>query len=376
MNSIVKHYPRNAYLRMHRKSACVETLKSLYEKWLPTRFGIVSKSAIESYRIAYDHIQSIANIPINLIKYSDMQCVIDNMRDNGLSYASAKKVRTLLSLLSKYAIVNDIDIKNYTPFLNLGHDVSVYPHRPFTRQQINRLWSLNTTDTYGILILLYTGMRCGELLSLRKNDINLRTKCLIVRQSKTEAGRNRLIPIHSRILPIVTTLYHNSLDSIVPISYAQFSKQFKLAMTSINCSHSTHDCRHTVATLLDKYGASPTATRAILGHKHGDITTKVYTHKELRELRKAIELLPQNQWGKSNIAVTRTIYDGVSNFIIPFTFPPFVAVTNIAPATLDNDNWTSSAVKEITINSFTYMSAQNNVTSIRWGAIGFQPMGK
>ena len=128
MNSTIKHYSRNAYLRMHRQSACVETLKSIYEKWLPTRVAIVSKSAIESYRVAYDHIQSIANIPINLIKYSDMQCVIDDMRDNGLSYASAKKVRTLLSLLSKYAIVNDIDIKDYTPFLNLGHDVSVYPH--------------------------------------------------------------------------------------------------------------------------------------------------------------------------------------------------------------------------------------------------------
>lgn len=304
MNSTIKHYPRNAYLRMHRQSACVETFKSIYEKWLPTRVGIVSKSAIESYRIAYDHIQSIANMPINLIKYSDMQYVIDSMRDNGLSYASAKKVRTLLSLLSKYAIVNDIDIKDYTSFLNLGHDVSVYPHKPFTRQQINRLWSLNTADTYGILILLYTGMRCGELLSLRKNDINLRTKCLIVRQSKTEAGRNRLIPIHSRILPIVTNLYQNSSDKILPISYAQFSKQFKSVMTAIKCSHSTHDCRHTVATLLDKYGASPTATRAILGHKHGDITTKVYTHKELRELRKAIELLPQNQWGsKKNISI-------------------------------------------------------------------------
>ena len=85
MNSTIKHYPRNAYLRMHRQSACVETFKSIYEKWLPTRVGIVSKSAIESYRIAYDHIQSIANMPINLIKYSDMQCVIDNMRDNGIS---------------------------------------------------------------------------------------------------------------------------------------------------------------------------------------------------------------------------------------------------------------------------------------------------
>ena len=77
------------------------------------------------------------------------------------------------------------------------------------------------------------------------------------------------------------------------------------------------------------------------------------------------------QWGKSDITVARTIYDGASNFIIPFTFPPFVAVTNIAPSMLDNDSWTSSAVKEITINNFTYMSAQNNVTSIRWGAIGF-----
>ena len=77
------------------------------------------------------------------------------------------------------------------------------------------------------------------------------------------------------------------------------------------------------------------------------------------------------QWGKADITVARTIYDGASNFIIPFTFPPFVAVTNIAPSTLDNDSWTSSAVKEITINNFTYMSAQNNVTSIRWGAVGF-----
>lgn len=77
------------------------------------------------------------------------------------------------------------------------------------------------------------------------------------------------------------------------------------------------------------------------------------------------------QWGKSDIAVTRTIYDGSSNFILPYTFPPFVGVTNIAPVTLDNDNWTSSAVKEITINSFRYMSAQNNVTSICWLAAGF-----
>ena len=289
MNSTIMHYPLELYRRQHRSNAT--TLKKLYEKWLPTRLELVSVSAINSYRVAYDHIQPIVDIPINLLKYQDMQSVIDNMRNKGLSYASAKKVRTLLSLLSKYAIVNELVDKDYSPYLHLGKDTKVYPHKPFTRQQINKLWSLGDQAT-GILILLYTGMRCGELLALRKSDINLRTKCLIVRQSKTEAGRNRIIPIHSRILPLISHLYHESNDRILPVTYSQFSRQFKEIMKSINCTHSTHDCRHTVASLLDKYGAPPNATRAILGHKHGDITTKVYTHKAIRELRKAIELLP------------------------------------------------------------------------------------
>lgn len=289
MNSTIKHYPLQLYRRQHRTGTA--TLKSLYEKWLPTRLGLVSISAINSYRIAYEHIQPIADIPINLLKYHDMQSVIDTMRNNGLSYSSAKKVRTLLSLLSKYAVVNELVDKDYTPYLRLGADTKVYPHKPFTRQQINKLWAISSRAT-GALILLYTGMRCGELLALRKSDINLRTKCLIIRRSKTESGRNRIIPIHSRILPLISRLYHKSNDRILPVTYSQFSRQFKEIMASIKCTHSTHDCRHTAASLFDKYGAPPNATRAILGHKHGDITTKVYTHKAIRELRKAIELLP------------------------------------------------------------------------------------
>lgn len=289
MNSTIRHYPLELYRRQHRSNAT--TLKKLYEKWLPTRLELVSVSAINSYRVAYDHIQPIVDIPINLLKYQDMQSVIDNMRNKGLSYSSAKKVRTLLSLLSKYAIVNELVDKDYSPYLHLGKDTKVYPHKPFTRQQINKLWLLGDQAT-GILILLYTGMRCGGLLALRKSDINLRTKCLIVRQSKTEAGRNRIIPIHSRVLPAISQLYNESNDRVLPFTYSQFSRQFKEIMGRINCAHSTHDCRHTVASLLDKYGAPPNATRAILGHKHGDITTKVYTHKAIRELRKAIELLP------------------------------------------------------------------------------------
>lgn len=63
-------------------------------------------------------------------------------------------------------------------------------------------------------------------------------------------------------------------------------------MTEIHADgHTTHDCRHTVATLLDNAGANETAKRRILGHAGGDVTARVYTHKGIRQLRKCIELL-------------------------------------------------------------------------------------
>ena len=55
--------------------------------------------------------------------------------------------------------------------------------------------------------------------------------------------------------------------------------------------HTTHDCRHTVATLLDNAGANEAAKKRILGHAGSGVTEAVYTHKSLLQLRKTIQLL-------------------------------------------------------------------------------------
>ena len=272
------------------KPSSAITLQKLFKMWIPIHSSSVTKSTISNYYNAYQHLSSIVNIPITNIKYSHLQAVIDSMREKGLSYSSCKKVRSLINMLYKFAIINGWIEKEFGQYLELGRDVKVRPHVPFTRQQINRLWDLND-NTAGALILLYTGMRCGELLKLRKKDIKLKSKYLIVTESKTQAGRNRIIPIHSRILPIVETVLESTEDRLFPFTYAQFSKEFKRLMKLINCKHSTHDCRHTVASLLDSSGANPNAVRSILGHKHGDITTRVYTHKTISDLRKAIQKL-------------------------------------------------------------------------------------
>ena len=62
-------------------------------------------------------------------------------------------------------------------------------------------------------------------------------------------------------------------------------------MKSVNTKHTPHDCRHSFATRLDDVGANYNAKRLLLGHASSNVTDGVYTHKSLRQLRKAIEML-------------------------------------------------------------------------------------
>lgn len=275
---------------LKRRQRNMITLRQLFNEWLPIHSQYISDSAVKSYYIAFKHISNISDMPITNIHFQNLQNIINSMHVKGLSYSSCKKVRTLLNQLFNYAIIKDYPITNYALHLNLGPNVPTIRRRVFTRQQINKLWAIDTSYSRMILILLYTGLRIGELLNLRKQDINRRSSHLIVRHAKTKAGEGRIIPLHHRIMPLIEQIYCCVDDYLFTISYTTFHKHFKNIMKQLNCKHTIHDTRHTFASLLDSV-ASPNALRSLLGHKQGDITTRVYTHKTIRELRKAVELL-------------------------------------------------------------------------------------
>ena len=275
---------------LKRRQRNTITLRQLFNEWLPIHSQTISNSAVKSYHIAFKHISNISDMPITNIHFQHLQNVINSMHTKGLSYSSCKKVRTLLNQLFNYAIIKDYSITNYATHLKLGPNIPTIQRKVFTRQQINKLWAIDTPYSRMILILLYTGLRIGELLNLRKQDIYRRSSYLIVRHAKTKAGEGRIIPIHHRIIPIIEQLYTNIDDYLFTISYTTFRKHFQDIMKQLNCKHTIHDTRHTFASLLDAV-APPNALRSLLGHKQGDITTRVYTHKTIRELRKTIELL-------------------------------------------------------------------------------------
>lgn len=280
---------------LHRLSDNKITFAELYTRWLPKHieYSSVSDSTIHGYESAYKHCRLLYDLPVSDIKYSHLQTVIDGM--NRLSYASKKKVRNLLSLLFAYARKMEYTSHDFTGLIRIGKNKPVNPHQAMSKQAINRLWKLaDKADVDIVLILIYTGLRNGELRNLLKSDINRKQKYLKVTKSKTAAGL-RVVPIHHLIWPLVEKRLASDGPYLVnvdgkPYDYSRFARMFKRVMKLVHGEkHKPHDTRHTCATLLDGAEVNDNASKMILGHARADVTNGVYTHKTLRQLRKAIE---------------------------------------------------------------------------------------
>ena len=148
-----------------------------------------------------------------------------------------------------------------------------------------------------IVMMCYSGVRPGEFLAIQKSDVKLKQRYFIVRDSKTEAGRNRAVPINRKALPYFKAWMDKPGKTLITVddgdalSYHRFRTRFDNVMDVTNCHHTPHECRHTCATMLDNAGANETAVKRILGHASQGITKGVYTHKSLHELKKAIDLI-------------------------------------------------------------------------------------
>lgn len=210
------------------------------------------------------------------------------MDDVEAGYSTQKKCRVLMSQIFQFAIKREIVDTDYSRYVEIDKHVPVYKKRPFTVREINRLWKDDkNTDVQAVLILIYTGLRVGELLALRPSNIRIRERYLDIKHSKTAAGI-RSVPIARKILPFLETL---KAQGGYRMTYDGFRRLFDKVMKDLKMSHTPHECRHTCASMLDSTGASDTACQMILGHARKGVTKGVYTHKTLTELRRVVDKL-------------------------------------------------------------------------------------
>lgn len=138
------------------------------------------------------------------LKTKDLQDVIDNFDKN---YPTLRKIKILFNQLFAYAMKLDLCRKDYSKYVDIAKysdkNPDKYDRKPFTKEQIDTLWSLQEDKYYQIiLILIYTGLRIEELLLLKKENINLNEHYLNIVKSKTESGI-RKVSISDYIYPFI-----------------------------------------------------------------------------------------------------------------------------------------------------------------------------
>lgn len=267
------------------------TFKEVYEKWYQHKFIAgkkkYSSSTINCTQGAFSKCQSLHNIPFSEIRTLHMQEILD---DFSLSHAYMEHIKNLFNQMYKFALQYDIVEKDYSKFAVITKEDDDEKGVPFSKEELALLWEHQQEYLIStILILCYSGYRIKAYKSL---NINLE-KNYFQGGVKTVSGKDRIVPIHSCIQKFVKeniSAYHE----ILPYSVSKFRIEFKSAIKNIGIAtiHTPHDCRDTFATMLDNAGVKDSIIKRLMGHSlSNDITQDKYIHKDIEELRKAIEMI-------------------------------------------------------------------------------------
>lgn len=275
------------------------TLEELYEKWSDEHFPKVSHSNVQGCKASWKLLQPLKDMKLVDLKLDHYQKICDG---SGKNSPTLKKLKVTLGLMYDYAVRHEFlkqdkrDMIRYIDIAKAGNP-NALDRKPFNKTQIKTVWKWKNASPYikVILMLIYSGVRIGELLDLKKENVNLDEKWFDITASKTESGI-RKVPIHDKVLPFFVEWYNmNDSEYLLSTPDAKhfvyrnyYDSYWKPFMEQMNMEHRPHDTRHTCVSLLSSAGVDDKIIRRIVGHKGQGVTEIVYTHHDIEDLIEAI----------------------------------------------------------------------------------------
>ena len=270
------------------------TFGEIVDLWKKEHLPKVGKSRITDINSRLNKMTTLNDLIFMDIKLIDLQNFFNNLT---VSTGTKKEYKSVINLIFEYGVKYDIIQKNPSAYIEIGKYKKVREAKIFNSEEISILWKYQLyQNTDIILILIYTGLRINELLELKKENVFLEDRYIIA-GSKTEAGKDRLIPLHKDLTPLIKKRLEESKEYLMEhrgkkVLYRTAKKFFNNVLEKLNLEeHNPHDTRHTFATLINNSGANSTSIKNIIGHSDFALTEKVYTHKDKSELLKAIDMI-------------------------------------------------------------------------------------
>ncbi|MDY3931863.1 MAG: tyrosine-type recombinase/integrase [Erysipelotrichaceae bacterium] len=239
-----------------------------------------------NYLACYRRSEKIHNTPVNCITYKDLQLIMNDYMNGGHSSGSLKLQKVFFTMMFSEAVKQGYISSSPAQYVTYKATAEARHKKAIPEDTIKYIATRTDAPTHDIVMLLiYTGMRIEELLHLKPSDYH---DTYVIAGEKTEAGKNRIIPIHPYISSTMRQFvrqrhdpYSTVLMHIVSDCKEYYGYEFR-----------PHECRHTFITLANKYHMDLYALKRIVGHAAKDVTEAVYTHITVETLAKEIEKIP------------------------------------------------------------------------------------
>lgn len=266
------------------------TFKDVFEGWKEEHYKTVGTKSVSSYDRAYDVFEPLHGQRFRALRTRDFQAVMDQY--SGRSYSMLAKLKNLIMQMSQWAIREEICTTNFAKFVQLP-EKGKKEKEIFTDTEIKKLEDDGSEAAQIVLMLIYTGMRIGELFALPLEDYH---ETYVIGGSKTDAGRERVIPIRPKARqyfaafaakggPLLLSKYKGQHD---PDNFRKRDYYPLLARLGIE-KKTPHATRHTYASQAVKHGVQPELLQKILGHADYSTTANIYTHIDVDTLVKSVE---------------------------------------------------------------------------------------
>ena len=266
------------------------SFERVFVEWSAAHYPTISLKKQEQYDRVLDRSSKIAKRRFNELTVRHFQSVINEQYN---SFSVRKIFKNVYNMMSVYAIRNGWATVNYAELVELPPQEK--PHkRPFTADEVQRVCTFyeKAHNMYAgaCLIMIYTGMRWGEISTIRPENIHVEEGYLLG-GIKTELGKTGEILLIEKIRPIVKEIML-PVNRIAKLSSEGFRKGYNAMQEAARVErHTVHECRHTTATMLALEGVQPAIISEIMRHTSYTQTME-YTHVsrdvKLAELSKIV----------------------------------------------------------------------------------------
>lgn len=298
------------------------TVAQLYDRWTEEYFkSLKSDSSKRTITSAWAYCSSIYDMRAKDVRARHIKGCMENGtyidrkgKERHPTAGNKARIKSMFNLMLDYALEYEMVEKNYARTFNVSDDIvkekekARRGHIPFTDEEMKLLWDNVDKGVYidVLLIQCYSGWRPQELGLIKVKNVDM-NNWTFMGGMKTDAGINRVVPIHTKIRELVKRRYDEAISlgseylinctdtkthrSNLKFTYDKYQQRFKKIRDELNLNpdHRAHDGRMQFITMAKKYGVDEYAIKYMVGHAITDITEKVYTQREFKWLKREIE---------------------------------------------------------------------------------------